>query len=135
MKAQPLSPELHRQHLEVTRRYFMQLGATGLTAMNTQGLWAKDSDEAILADVTEDLEYLTPPNEFRTVSRGKPLPHALPLEKRLEIGMERETWKLEVTADPKSNVQIGNPFSHENGNALDFKGLIKLSEKHVVRFL
>jgi len=109
MKPQPLSPELHRQHLEVTRRYFMQLGATGLAAMNTQGLWAKDSDETILADATEDLEYLTTPNEFRTVERGKPLPYTLPLGKRLELGLERESWNLEVIADYKSNVQMGNP--------------------------
>ncbi|MDG2214268.1 MAG: molybdopterin-dependent oxidoreductase [Verrucomicrobiota bacterium] len=135
MKPQPLSPELHRQHLEVTRRYFMQLGATGLAAMNTQGLWAKDSDETILADATEDLEYLTTPNEFRTVERGKPLPYTLPLGKRLELGLERESWKLEVIADPKSNAQMRNPLSLEKGNALNFKGLMKLAEKHAVRFL
>jgi len=103
--------------------------------MNTQRLWAKDSDEAILDDATEDLEYFTPPNEFRTVERGKPLPYTLPLEKRLELGLERRTWKLEVIPDPKSNVQMVNPLSREKGNALDFKGLMKLAQKHAVRFL
>ena len=135
MKNQPLSPELYEQHLEVTRRYFMQLGTVGLTALNTQGLWARDSDESLLADATEDLEYLTAPNEFRTVERGKPLPYTLPLEKRLELGLERRTWKLEVIPDPKSNVQMVNPLSREKGNALDFKGLMKLAQKHAVRFL
>ena len=135
MKIQTLSPELYEQHLEVTRRYFMQLGAAGLAAMNHQSLWAKDSDEAILADATADLEFLTPPNEFRTVERGNPLPYRLPLEKRLELGLERETWKLGVIADPKSNVLMRNPLSREKGNALDFKGLMKLAEKHAVRFL
>ena len=135
MKNQPLSPELYEQHLEVTRRYFMQLGTVGLTALNTQGLWARDSDESLLTDATEDLEYLTPPNEFRTVERGKPLPYTLPLEKRLELGLERRTWKLEVIPDPKSNVQMVNPLSREKGNALDFKGLMKLAQKHAVRFL
>ena len=135
MKTQPLSPELYEQHLEVTRRYFMQLGTAGLATMNTQRLWAKDSDEAILDDATEDLEYFTPPNEFRTVERGKPLPYTLPLEKRLELGLERRTWKLEVIPDPKSNVQMVNPLSREKGNALDFKGLMKLAQKHAVRFL
>ena len=135
MKNQPLSPELYEQHLEVTRRYFMQLGTVGLTALNTQGLWARDSDESLLTDATEDLEYLTAPNEFRTVERGKPLPYTLPLEKRLELGLERRTWKLEVIPDPKSNVQMVNPLSREKGNALDFKGLMKLAQKHAVRFL
>ena len=135
MKTQPLTSELHRQHLEVTRRYFMQLGAAGFAVMNTHPLWAKDSDEAILADATEDLEYLTHPNEFGTVERGNPLPYRLPLEKRLEIGLEKETWKLDVIPDPKSNVLMSNPLSREKGNALDFKGLMKLAQKHSVRFL
>lgn len=135
MKTQLLSSELHRQHLEVTRRYFMQLGAAGFAVMNTHPLWAKDSDEAILADATEDLEYLTHPNEFGTVERGNPLPYRLPLEKRLEIGLEKETWKLDVIPDPKSNVLMSNPLSREKGNALDFKGLMKLAQKHSVRFL
>jgi DMSO/TMAO reductase YedYZ molybdopterin-dependent catalytic subunit len=135
MKTQPLSPELHQQHLEVTRRYFLQLGAVGLAALNTQRLWARDSDEDLLDDATEDLEYLTPPSDFRTVERGKPLPYTLPLEKRLELGLERRTWKLEVIPDPKSNVQMVNPLSREKGNALDFKGLMKLAQKHAVRFL
>ncbi len=135
MKTQPLTSELHGQHLEVTRRYFMQLGAAGFAVMNTHPLWAKDSDEAILADATEDLEYLTHPNEFGTVERGNPLPYKLPLEKRLEIGLEKETWKLDVIPDPKSNVLMSNPLSREKGNALDFKGLMKMAQKHSVRFL
>ena len=135
MKNQPLSPELYEQHLEVTRRYFMQLGAVGFAVMNAHPLWAKDSDEAILADVTEDMEYLTHPNEFGTVERGKPLPYGLPLEKRLEIGLERETWKLDVIPDPKSNVLMGNPLSRDKGNAFNFESLMALAKTHTVKFL
>ena len=135
MKTQPLTSELHRQHLEVTRRYFMQLGAAGITAMSALPLRAKDSDEAILADATGDLEYLTHHNEFGTVERGKPLPYKLPLEQRLEIGLERKTWKLNVIADPKSNVLMANPLSREKGNAFDFDQLMTLAKTHSVRFL
>jgi len=135
MKPQPLTPELHRQHLELTRRYFMQLGAVGITAMSALPLRAEDSDEALLADATEDLEYLTHADEFGTVERGKPLPYKLPLEKRLEIGLERKTWKLEVIPDPKSNAQMTSPLSRKKGNALDFEGLIALAKTHSVRFL
>jgi len=135
MKPQPLTTELHRQHLELTRRYFMQLGAVGITAMSALPLRAEDSDEALLADATEDLEYLTHADEFGTVERGKPLPYKLPLEKRLEIGLERKTWKLEVIPDPKSNAQITSPLSRKKSNALDFEGLKALAKTHSVRFL
>ena len=78
MKTQPLSADLQRQHLEVTRRYFLGMGAAGLTAVQGHSLWAGDAE--ILADATEDLEYLTYAKEFGTVERGKPLPYTLPLE-------------------------------------------------------
>ena len=135
MKTPPLTSELHHQHLELTRRYFMQLGAVGITAMSTLPLRAKNSDQSILADATEDLEYLTHHNEFGTVERGKPLPYKLPLEKRLEIGMERKTWKLDVIADPKSNTLMASPFSREKGNPFDFDQLMTLAKTHSVRFL
>ena len=133
MKTQPLSADLQRQHLEVTRRYFLGMGAAGLAAIQGHSLWAGDAE--ILADATEDLEYLTYAKEFGTVERGKPLPYKLPLEKRLEIGLERKTWKLEVIGDAKSNSALSNPLTRAKGNALDFAALMKLAEKHAVRFL
>ena len=133
MKTQPLSADLQRQHLEVTRRYFLGMGAAGLAAVQGHSLWAGDAE--ILADATEDLEYLTYAKEFGTVERGKPLPYTLPLEKRLEIGLERKTWKLEVIGDAKSNSALSNPLTRAKGNALDFPALMKLAEKHAVRFL
>ena len=133
MKTQPLSADLQRQHLEVTRRYFLGMGAAGLAAVQGHSLWAGDAE--ILADATEDLEYLTYAKEFGTVERGKPLPYTLPLEKRLEIGLERKTWKLEVIGDSKSNSVLSNTLTRAKGNALDFAALMKLAEKHAVRFL
>src|SRR4051794_7122378 len=54
-----------------------------------------------LAVALEKLEpFFTPPADFRDVSRGKPLPHALPEEKKREVGLTRDTWKLEVVSDP-----------------------------------
>jgi DMSO/TMAO reductase YedYZ molybdopterin-dependent catalytic subunit len=135
MKPAPLSPGLFQQHLKVTRRYFLQMGAAGWAAMQGHALWAKGSDADILADATEDLEYLTVANEFGTVERGKPLPYKLPLAKRLEVGLERKTWRLDVMGDPKSNAQLGNPLSRAAGNAFDFPALMKLAERHSVRFL
>ena len=77
-----LSSELHRQHLEVTRRYFLQLGAVGVAALKPLSAWA-DSDQALLDEATADLGYFTPQDDFGTVERGDPLPYQLPLAKRL----------------------------------------------------
>src|SRR5439155_12747416 len=92
------------------------------------------SDE--LAQALAKLEaYFTPPAEFRDVSRGKPLPHKLPADKKREVGLSRETWQLEVIADPENLAAIGRPFTKKDGTALDFPGLLKLAEKHAVRFV
>ena len=49
--------------------------------------------------------------------------------------MTRETWKLEVMADPDKPATLENPLSKEAGNALDWDGLMKLAETKAVRFL
>src|SRR5262249_33597438 len=79
--------------------------------------------------------YLTPPRRCGDVERGNPLPYPLPLERRREVGLERETWRLEVVADPASDTQIEHPLSIEAGTALDFEGLLRLAEQHRVRYL
>ena len=68
-----LSGELHRQHLEVTRRYFLQLGVAGVSALKVQSAWA-ESDQTILNEAAADMGYFTPQAEFGTVERGDPLP-------------------------------------------------------------
>ena len=69
------------------------------------------------------------------MERGDPLPYKLPLAKQLEVGLERKTWTLDVVPDPNSNPEMEHPMSREKGNPLTFDGLMKLAEKHVVRFL
>src|SRR4051794_13995175 len=81
------------------------------------------------------LGYLTPLDQFGDVERGNPLPYTLPPERRREVGLERETWRLEVVADPESDAKIEQPLSVELGTALDFDGLMKLAEHHPVRYL
>jgi DMSO/TMAO reductase YedYZ molybdopterin-dependent catalytic subunit len=49
--------------------------------------------------------------------------------------LTRETWQLEVLPDPESNPQVERPLSKAAGTALDWDGLMKLTEKHAVRFL
>ena len=130
------------EHKTLTRRYFLGLGAAGWAGLQLGPLWAGDvATEGPLAAAIAKLDYLTVPEEFGTVERGNPIPHTLPIEKRREVGLERETWKLEVVADaadannPNSAVKLEKPLSREAGTALDWAGLMSLAEKHAVRFL
>jgi hypothetical protein len=79
--------------------------------------------------------YLTPQLEFNTVERGDPLPYALPPEKRRALGLERETWQLEVIADPQSNSVLGKPLTKDAGNAFTWDALMHLAEKKATRYL
>ena len=59
------------------------------------------------SDAVAELEsYLTPLDKFRDVSRGSPVPHSLSEEKRTKVGLTRETWRLEVTADPEHPARV-----------------------------
>src|SRR5205085_4824594 len=78
--------------------------------------------------------YFTPPAEFRDVSRGTPVPSTLPEEKKREVGLTRETWRLEVVSDPDNPATLGRQFTREAGTALTFDDLLRLGERHAVRF-
>src|SRR5262245_58922100 len=123
------------EHQEMTRRYFLRMSAAGAAAL---GLWPlatrAQSLAPELAKALENLEpYFTSQEKFRDVSRGKPLPHSLSDEKKRQVGLTRETWKLEVVSDPDNPAKIRHPLAKKDGTALDFTGLMKLAEKHTVR--
>lgn len=125
-----------RQQDSLTRRYFLRLGAVGAAAAALLPRMSKAAAPAPeLADAIAKLEsFFTPPDQFRDVSRGKPLPHSLPEEKMREVGMTRDTWKLEVIADPDNPPKLRQPLTKADNTALDFAGLMQLAEKHAVRF-
>ena len=124
------------EHVDVTRRFFLQIGAAGAAALNIAPLWAQENEtEQALADAIAKLEYLTSEDKFKMFGRGNPPPHTLSPEKRREVGLDPDTWQLEVVADPESNAEVGNPLSKEAGTALDWQGLMRMAEKHAVRFL
>jgi len=126
----------HQVHRRLTRRYFLGFGAAGVAAFNSLSLFADDqADSESLREAVESLEtWLTSPDDFQDVSRGDPLPHSLSIEKMKEVGLTRETWKLEVISDPESPARIRQPLSVEENAALDFQGLMQLAEQHAVRF-
>ncbi len=121
-----------------TRRDFLRIGAAG--AAVAQGVTlaqAAAPDDPVLAKAIATIgsRCLTPHAEFNTVERGTPLPYTLPLEKRREVGLERETWQLEVFADSQSNSKLENPLTKAKGNAFTFDALLKLAETKAVRYL
>jgi DMSO/TMAO reductase YedYZ molybdopterin-dependent catalytic subunit len=120
----------------LTRRHFLCTGAA-LTAAGAS--WTAHAEaEAPAPELRPALEglesFFTPQVDFRDVSRGTPLPHTLPPEKKKEVGLTRETWKLEVISDPEHPATLGKQLTVKDGTALDFQGLLELGKKHAVRF-
>lgn len=123
------------EHHYLSRRHFLRLGAAAAAGYKPL-LALAESPRTDLADAVAKLpSFLTPPDGFRDVSRGKPLPHSLPEGKKREAGLTRETWRLEVIADPDRPAKIRKPMTKAAGTALDFPGLMQLAEKHAVRFI
>ncbi len=124
------------EHLKLTRRFFLRTGAVCMAAGG--GLSSSAGTEPTAPELAKALAklepYFTPPKDFRDVSRGKPLPHSLPDAKKREVGLTRETWKVEVVSDPANPATLGKQLTKEAGTALDFAALMRLADKHAVRF-
>lgn len=124
------------EHARLTRRYLLRCGAAGTAAMSALPLLADDHrrgppwQEAI--DSVET--WLTKPDDFGDVSRGKPKPHTLEIAMRKEVGLTRDTWKLEVISDPQNRTLLRRPLREQDGTAFTFDDLMKLAGTHVVRF-
>jgi len=129
-----------KDHVELTRRFFLQLGAAGVAAWSASSLAAQDpGTDALLTDAVAKLEYLTSLPSIKPGGRGNPPPSKLPRETLREVGLVPETWYLEVVPDTESELKnrpkLEQPLSRELGTALDWKGLMKLAERSAVRFL
>ena len=121
--------EFLREHMSLTRRHFLHAGA--LLPLAADGEPAAPELAQALAKLQP---YFTDADQFIDVSRGKPLPHSLPDAKKREVGLTRETWKLEVTADPEHPTKMDAPMTRKAGTALDFAGLMELARTRSVRF-
>ncbi len=113
------------------RRSFLTMSSAGAVLANSSS-----------AEISEnDTPYLTPQGEFHNVERGDPLPYKLPLEKRREVGLERETWTLEILAESPDDaagvkpVQLGSPRSKPGGNPFTFADLMTLAKTKAVQYL
>ncbi len=123
-------------HVDLSRRYFLQLGSVGLGVVCASPLFGDDStrEESLQSALGKLETWLTSQDDFRDVSRGKPKPHSLSEDERTKVGLTRETWKLEVIGDPDHPSTLENPLSKATDNALDFQSLMKIAETKRVRF-
>lgn len=123
------------RHADLTRRFFLRAGAAWAAAGWAVNSARADSLPPEVAPALEKLEpFFTRPAEFQDVSRGRPIPHSLPEVKRKDVGLTRDTWRLEVIPDPDRPATLAKPLLKKDGSALDFDTLLKLGERHAVRF-
>jgi len=122
--------------VRLTRRRFSQLGGAAAAGWRAFPLAAADAGaDPLLREAIAKLEYLTPLERGVVLDKGKANVAKLPPERLCEIGLLPETWSLDVVPDPASDSKVEQPLSRALGNALDWKGLMSLAEKHAVRFL
>ena len=77
------------EHIKLTRRYFLRASVLGLAAIQAAALsLAGETPSGVPAKRVQPDKagvrpepYFTPAEDFRDVSRGKPLPHSLPAAK------------------------------------------------------
>jgi DMSO/TMAO reductase YedYZ molybdopterin-dependent catalytic subunit len=117
------------------RRFFP--AAAALSAAAGLGL-PSEAAEPLPPELTAAIAGLEPyffaQEKFVEVSRGNPVPPSLPEEKKREVGLTRETWKLEVIADPEQPATLGRQLTKAQKNAFTFDDLMKLAERKAVRF-
>jgi len=123
----PVDPYSRRDFLRVSA------AAAGAATLAGDGAPAAETPETAAGETGQCC--LTKSGDFYNVERGDPLPYKLPLEKRRETGMERETWQLEVIADPQSDTKIERSLLKADGTALTFEALMKLAAAKATSFL
>ena len=125
-----------RESYRLTRRSFVQLGGAAAAAWNLLPvLPATAAQDPLLKEAIDRLEYLTPVERAFILDKGNTGINKLPPEKIREIGQVPETWSLEIVPDPASNSIVEQPLSKALGNALNWDSLMKLADRHAVRFI
>ena len=118
----------------LSRRDLFKLGAASAVVLKTHAeLQAAGKKTGPVCE--EGGCCITPSGDFYNVERGNPLPYKLPIEKLREIGMVRETWRLEIIADPASNSKIEHPMLSSDGTALTFDKLMEIAKTKAVSYL
>ncbi|MBI4622382.1 MAG: molybdopterin-dependent oxidoreductase [Verrucomicrobia bacterium] len=127
---------------DLSRRDFLRLGAAGAAVSSLIAPTARAAGAIPDAGKIPLLRpYITPDDQFIDVSRGNPMPHALPLAALAEAGLTADTWRLQITADPfveyphtKIPATLSAPRTLADGTAFDLPALIELGRRHEVHF-
>ncbi|MBB5033383.1 molybdopterin-dependent oxidoreductase [Prosthecobacter vanneervenii] len=117
----------------LSRRDLFKLGTAGAAVLTHAEAQAAGKKAGPVCE--EGGCCITPSGDFYNVERGKPLPYQQPIEKLREIGMVRETWQLEIMADPASNSKIERPMLRSDGTALTFERLMEIAKTKAVSYL
>lgn len=130
-----------KQHCRATRRYFLRVSMVGAAAFSSLPLAAfedasasEPGGDALQSAIGQLPSWLTAQDDFQDVSRGNPKPHTLTEDKRKQVGLTRETWRLEVVSDPDNPSRLRSPLTHSDGTALKFSDLMELAKTYAVRF-
>jgi DMSO/TMAO reductase YedYZ molybdopterin-dependent catalytic subunit len=86
-----------------------------------------------MAETPAGRKFLTDPEAFREVSRGKPKPFTLTGEALVNARLTPESWRLEIVADAPAKLE--RPRRLEDGTAIDLPTLEGLGKQHGVKFL
>src|ERR1700733_8456896 len=121
-------PRFLLEHQTLTRRFFLGAGLSSLAALGQPRLVRAASPRSKKQPEREArfASYLTPPDGFEDVSRGKPIPHTLPEDRKRAVGLTRESWRLEVLSDPEHPVRLRTPLPKRQGAPLDFCAPMKV---------
>jgi DMSO/TMAO reductase YedYZ molybdopterin-dependent catalytic subunit len=130
------SEQLLTDHDTLTRRYFLRASAACIAAAGgwSLGHGAEPAAPELVQALARLDPYFTLQAKFQDVSRGKPIPHTLPEAKKHAVGLTRDSWHLEVISDPEHPATLTRQLTRADGNALDFSGLLRLADKHAIRF-
>jgi DMSO/TMAO reductase YedYZ molybdopterin-dependent catalytic subunit len=83
--------------------------------------------------MSDQKPFLTHPQDFTDVSRGKPIPHTLKGEALISARLTPDTWCLEI--DAHEGAKIDKPRRIAEKTALDLQAILALGQKHGVKFL
>jgi DMSO/TMAO reductase YedYZ molybdopterin-dependent catalytic subunit len=122
------------EHAALSRRWFLGLATGAIVSGPFDATGAAPPVDALAGPLAKLEPYFTSVEDFRDVSRGTPLPHSLSDAKKREVGLTRETWKLDVIGDADHPPKLTKQFMRKDRSALTFADLLRLGEKHGVRF-
>ncbi len=131
------SPEnLAADHIFATRRYFLHLAAGSIAAGTIPDLWAENSlDHPALVRAIKELDYLTADEDFRYVGRLQPKTSEMSDDDLVAARLTRDSWRLEVIADPDSDARIRHPMTIAGDSALSFDQLVDIGKTQAVSYL